>query len=110
MVAVPGGTPPEGFRRSIRRAVTAHADSLAGAILAAHDIAGEPLGDVAERLGLPYPTVCARRRAALLRLRRNPELRDLYRDAHDIETLSYSRSAEECALLLLCTREDEHRR
>ena len=97
----------EDFRMTVRAAVHGHTDELTAQILQAHDMDGVPLADVARRLGLSYQTVCVRRRMALRRLRRIPELRALFRDDGDIETLTYGRSAEDCALGVMRPFEDE---
>lgn len=91
----------EDFKGTVHRLIKARTDAQTAEILMAHDIAGEPLDEVAERLGLSYQAMCTKRRMAMLRLVRYEDLRELYRDSFDIEALTYGRSAEEAAVLLL---------
>ena len=91
----------EDFKGTVHRLIREHTDAQTSEILMAHDIAGAQLQDVAEQLGLSYQAMCTKRRMALLRLSRYEDLRELYRDSFDIEALTYGRSAEEAAVLLL---------
>lgn len=94
----------EDFKQSVHRLIREQTDEAARNIILAHDMAGEQLQDIAERLGLSYQAMCTKRRMALLRLQGCRELKDLYQDAYDIEALTYGRSAEECAVLILSKR------
>ena len=89
------------FKGTVHRLIRERTDDLTFHILMAHDIAGEALGDVAEGLGQSYQTMCTKRRMALLKLAKYADLRALYRDSYDVEAVTYKRSAEEAAVLVL---------
>ena len=91
----------EDFRQTVHRLLKEHTDAQTNMILMAHDIAGEQLNDVAEHMGLSYQAMCTKRRMALLKLKGYADLRELYRDSYDIEAVTYSRSAEEAAVLMM---------
>lgn len=91
----------EDFRQTVHRLIRERTDAGTAQILMAHDIGGEPLGEVAERLELSYQAMCTKRRMALLHLSKYEDLRELYRDAYEIETVTYGRSAEEAAVLVI---------
>lgn len=100
-VVIDGELLQEDFKSTVHRLIKERTDTQTVQILMAHDIAGEPLQDVAERLELSYQAMCTKRRMAILHLARYEDLRQLYRDSFDIEALTYKRSAEEAAVLLL---------
>ena len=91
----------EDFKGTVHRLVRERTDAQTAQILMAHDIAGEQLDEIAQRLGISYQAMCTKRRMAILKLARYEDLRELYRDSFDIEALTYGRSAEEAAVLLL---------
>ena len=91
----------EDFRHTVHRMIRARTDEATAQILMAHDIEGVPLNEVAEGLQLSYQAMCTKRRMALLNLSKYEDLRQLYQDAYDIESLTYGRSAEEAAVLIL---------
>lgn len=91
----------EDFKTTVHRLVKERTDAQMHQILMAHDIGGEPLGEVAERMELSYQAMCTKRRMALRQLARYPDLRELYRDSYEIETVTYGRSAEEAAVLVM---------
>ena len=78
-----GGAPDgellrEDFKETVHRLVKERTDATTAQILMEHDIAGEQLDAIAERLGLSYQAMCTKRRIALLRLAKYEDLRELY--------------------------------
>lgn len=89
------------FKGTVHRMIREHTDEQTAQILMAHDIAGEQLDAIADRLELSYQAMCTKRRMAILKLARYKDLKELYRDSYDIEAVCYGRSAEEAAVLML---------
>lgn len=94
-------TEVEDFRVSVRKVLRKSLPQTTAVIIERHDLGGELLQAVAAEIGLSYVNATAKRRTALLRLRHNRELFELYVDAMEIASATYRQSAENCAMLLL---------
>ena len=91
----------ENFRACVRRTLLKELDERTANTIIRHDLESEDLHSIARSLNLSYNTTTSNRRHALLRLRRSHQLRELYRDALEIDSITYHSSAEACALLLM---------
>ena len=91
----------EDFRECVRRTLLKELDERTANTIIQHDLESEDLHSIARSLHLSYNTTTSNRRHALLRLRRSRQLRKLYCDALEIDSITYHSSAEACALLLM---------
>lgn len=91
----------EDFRACVRRTLLKELDERTANTIIRHDLELEDLHSIARSLNLSYKTTTSNRRHALLRLRRSRQLRELYRDALEIDSITYHSSAEACALMLI---------
>lgn len=91
----------EDFRTCVRRTLLKELDERTANTIIRHDLESEDLHNIARSLRLSYNTTTSNRRHALLHLRRSRQLRELYRDALEINNITYHSSAEACALLLM---------
>ena len=91
----------EDFRTCVRNTLLKELDERTANTIIRHDLEMEDLRSIANSIHLSYNTTTANRRSALLRLRRSKQLRELYRDALEIDNATYHSSAEACAVLLM---------